>query len=210
VTDTLPLRTRTAELLDTADRGDADPLATLDTLVPIVYDQLRAIAHRQRAHEAEDHTLDTTALVHEAYLRLVDDTRVTRRGRAYFFGAAARAMRQILVDYARRRDALKRGGGMEVVTLEDRHAVVDGFAAELLDLEAGLQRLARLSPRQAQVVEFRYFGGLEVGEVAELLRVSVRTVELDWAMARAWLFRELGGGSNRGPPRSGHQNDGDA
>jgi RNA polymerase sigma-70 factor, ECF subfamily len=210
MTETLPLHTRTAELLDTADRGDADPLATLDALVPIVYEQLRAIAHRQRAREAEDHTLDTTALVNEAYLRLVDDTRVTRRGRAYFFGAAARAMRQILVDYARRRDALKRGGGMEVVTLEDRHAVVDGFAAELLDLEAGLQRLARHSPRQAQVVEFRYFGGLEVGEVAELLRVSVRTVELDWTMARAWLFRELGGGSSRGPPRSGHQSDDDA
>ena len=137
MTEALPLRTRTAELLDTADRGDTDPSATLDTLVPIVYDQLRAIAHRQRAREAEDHTLDTTALVNEAYLRLVDDTRVTRRGRAYFFGAAARAMRQILVDYARRRDALKRGGGMEVVTLEDRHAAVDGFAAELLDSGSG-------------------------------------------------------------------------
>jgi RNA polymerase sigma-70 factor, ECF subfamily len=208
VTEALPLRTRTAELLDTADRGDADSSATLDTLVPIVYEQLRAIAHRQRAREAEDRTLDTTALVNEAYLRLVDDARVTRRGRAYFFGAAARAMRQILVDYARRRDALKRGGGMEVVTLEDRHAAVDGFAAELLDLEAALQRLARHSPRQAQVVEFRYFGGLEVGEVAELLRVSVRTVELDWAMARAGLFRELGGG--HGPPRSGHLDDDDA
>ncbi|MEZ0336571.1 MAG: sigma-70 family RNA polymerase sigma factor [Gemmatimonadales bacterium] len=200
MTEALPLRTRTAELLDTADRGDTDSSATLDTLVPIVYDQLRAIAHRQRAREAAEHTLDTTALVNEAYLRLVDDTRVTRRGRAYFFGAAARAMRQILVDYARRRDALKRGGGMEVVTLEDRHAAVDGFAAELLDLEAGLQRLARHSPRQAQVVELRYFGGLEVGEVAELLRVSVRTVELDWTMARAWLFRELGGGGH-GLPR---------
>jgi RNA polymerase sigma factor (TIGR02999 family) len=208
VTEALPLRTRTAELLDTADRGDADSSATLDTLVPIVYEQLRAIAHRQRAREAGDRTLDTTALVNEAYLRLVDDARVTRRGRAYFFGAAARAMRQILVDYARRRDALKRGGGMEVVTLEDRHAAVDGFAAELLDLEAALQRLARHSPRQAQVVEFRYFGGLEVGEVAEVLRVSVRTVELDWAMARAWLFRELGGG--HGPPRSGHLDDDDA
>jgi RNA polymerase sigma factor (TIGR02999 family) len=207
VTEALPLRTRTAELLDTAARGDADSSATLDTLVPIVYEQLRAIAHRQRAREAGDRTLDTTALVNEAYLRLVDDARVTRRGRAYFFGAAARAMRQILVDYARRRDALKRGGGMEVVTLEDRHAAVDGFAAELLDLEAALQRLARHSPRQAQVVELRYFGGLEVGEVAELLRVSVRTVELDWAMARAWLFRELGGG--HGPPRSGHLDDDD-
>lgn len=208
MTEALPLRTRTAELLDTADRGDADSSATLDTLVPIVYEQLRAIAHRQREREAADRTLDTTALVNEAYLRLVDDARVTRRGRAYFFGAAARAMRQILVDYARRRDALKRGGGMEVVTLEDRHAAVDGFAAELLDLEAALQRLARQSPRQAQVVELRYFGGLEVGEVAELLRVSVRTVELDWAMARAWLFRELGGG--HGPPRSGHLDDDDA
>ena len=209
MTEALPLRTRTAELLDTADRGDADPSTALDALVPIVYQQLRAIAHRQRAREAADHTLDTTALVNEAYLRLVDDTRVTRRGRAYFFGAAARAMRQILVDYARRRDALKRGGGMEVITLEDRHAAVDGFSAELLDLEAALQRLARRSARQAQVVEFRYFGGLEVAEVAELLRVSVRTVELDWAMARAWLFRELGGG-DRGLSRSGDLNDDDA
>lgn len=184
-------RARTAELLDTAAPGDA---RTLDALVPIVYDELRAIAHRQLAGEREDHTLQTTALAHEAYLRLVDDSRVTRRGRAYFFGAVARAMRQILVDHARKKGALKRGGGAEVVTLEDRHAVADGFAAELLDLEEALGRLAGHDPRQARVVELRYFGGLDVGETAEVLGISTRTVELDWAMARAWLFRELGGG----------------
>jgi len=183
-------RTRTADLLDTADAGDE---RALDALVPIVYEELRAIARRQLAGEREGHTLDTSALAHEAYLRLVDDSRVTRRGRAYFFGAVARAMRQILVDHARRRGALKRGGGNELVTLEERHALVDGVTPDLLDLEAALQRLGRQGPRQARVVELRYFGGLDNAEVAEVLGISTRTVELDWAMARAWLYRELGG-----------------
>ncbi|HEX6106615.1 MAG TPA: sigma-70 family RNA polymerase sigma factor [Gemmatimonadales bacterium] len=183
-------RDRTADLLDEVRPGDA---RALDELVPIVYEELRAIARRHLAGERDGHTLDTTALAHEAYLRLVDDSRVTRRGRAYFFGAVARAMRQILVDHARKRGALKRGGGGDAITLEERHAMVDGFAAELLDLEAALARLARHGPRQARVVELRYFGGLDVPEVAEVLGISTRTVELDWAMARAWLFRELGG-----------------
>jgi len=194
MTDLSADRTRTAALLDTVDREDAP---ALDALVPIVYGELRAIAHRQLRDERDGHTLDTTALVHEAYLRLVDDSRVTRRGRAYFFGAAARAMRQILVDHARRKGALKRGGNAQPVTLEDHHGLVDGFAAELLDLEVALQLLAEHGPRQAQVVELRYFGGMDVRDVAEVLGVSTRTVELDWAMARAWLFRELGGGKER-------------
>lgn len=191
MTDPSAAQTLTAELLDTADREDGP---ALDALVPVVYDELRAIAHRQLRDERSGHTLDTTALVHEAYLRLVGDRRVTQRGRAYFFGAAARAMRQILVDYARRKGAQKRGGAAEPVTLEDHHSPVDGFAAELLDLEVALLRLAAHGPRQAQVVELRYFGGMDVHDVAAVLGVSTRTVELDWAMARAWLFRELGGG----------------
>jgi RNA polymerase sigma factor (TIGR02999 family) len=185
----LPVQTRVAGLLETAWRGDA---STVDDLVPLVYDQLRAMAHRQLVAEHRDDILETTALVHEAYLKMAGDTDVGRRGRPYFFAAAARAMRQVLVDHARRRSAAKRGGGTVDVTLDDDLAV-DGYAAELLELDDALHRLNRLSPRQVSVVEQRFFVGLSVAESAEVLGVSPRTVESDWAMARAWLFQELGG-----------------
>lgn len=184
-------RDRTTALLQAADPADA---RTLDRLVPLIYEELRVMAHRQLVGERPGHTLQTTALVHEAYARLVDDTRVTRRGGAYFFAAAARAMRQVLVDAARRRGARKRPGSRRRVTLDEETAAVDPFADELLDLEAALERLEGLEPRQARVVECRFFGGLGVEETAEALDVSPRTVKYDWAMARAWLYTQLRAG----------------
>lgn len=183
-------RARAAELLETAA---PDNPGAVDLLIPLLYDELRALAHRQLGRERSDHTLRTTALVHEAYLKLVDHTRVTRHGRAYFFAAAAHAMRQVLIDRARRRGAVKRGGGAKMVTLGDDAAAVDAYASELLDLDDALQRLAQHSPRQVKVVEYRFFAGMTVDETAAALGVSPRTVEADWAMARAWLFRALGG-----------------
>lgn len=180
------LRAQTTALLTAFDEAD-----TMERLLPMLYDELRQMAHRQLARERRGHTLQTTALVHEAYLRLVDQTRVTERGRAYFFAAAARAMRQVLVDHARRRKSLKRGGGQSPLSLDENQIAVDVFAAELIDLDEGLKRLAALSPRQARVVECRFFGGLSVKETADILEVSYRTVENDWAMARAWLYRYM-------------------
>jgi RNA polymerase sigma factor (TIGR02999 family) len=182
------LRTTTTDLIETAENGEA---AALDQLVPVVYEELRALAHRKLANERRDDSLQTTALVHEAYLKLVDDTRVTQRGRAYFFAAVSRAMRQILVDRARRRLALKRGEGINLVSLDEDHAGVDAYAAELVELDEALRRLSERSPRHARVVELRHFAGLSVEQTAEVLGVSPRTVKSDWAMARAWLFSEL-------------------
>lgn len=181
-------RALTTELLV---HGDPDDPATLDRLLPHVYAELRRMAHRELAGEKAGHTLQTTALVHEAYLKLVDDTRVTSRGRSYFFAAASRAMRQVLVDHARRHGAAKRGGGAVPETLEDHHLKVSAFAAHLIDLDRALDTLAERSARQARVVECRYFGGLTVQETAEALDVSPRTVKYDWSMARAWLYDRL-------------------
>lgn len=183
--------TATTALLQTLDSAEAPPL---ERLLPPIYDELRRMAHHRLALEPRNPTIQTTELVHEAYLRLVDDARVTRRGRAYFFGAAARAMRQVLIDAARRRTAAKRGGGEVPVSLEEQHVAVDAYAAELLDLDRALSDLEGRSPRQARVVECRFFGGLSVEETAAALDVSPRTVKSDWALARAWLFDALRGG----------------
>lgn len=191
------LRATTTDLLETAENGDEN---ALDQLVPRVYDELRALAHSRLANERHQDSLQTTALVHEVYLRLVDDSRVTQRGRAYFFAAVSRAMRQILVDRARRRLAVKRGEGVELVSLDDDQAAVDAYAAELVDLDEALGRLAARSPRHARVVELRYFAGLSVEQAAEVLGVSPRTVKSDWSMARAWLFTELRSGISVTPP----------
>lgn len=165
----------------------------LDRLIPIVYEELRALAHRQLAREGDGHSLRTTALVHEAYLKLAGHERVTARGRAYFFAAAARAMRQVLIDHARRRRAAKRGGGDAAVELrEDMAAAADDYAERLLGLDRALHDLEAQAPRQARVVECRFFGGLSVEETAQALDVSPRTVKYDWAVARAWLFNALG------------------
>lgn len=183
------LRSRTTELLE--HRG-AEQLPPLDELVPLVFAELQAIAHRQLARDPNNVTLQTTALVHEAYLKLVDDTRVTSRGRAYFFAAAARAMRQVLVDASRRRQAAKRGGGVPLTTLADQHSgQVDAYATDLLDLDQALEELGRRNPRQMRVVECRFFGGMSVTETATAIGVSERTVKADWSFARAWLYAVL-------------------
>lgn len=163
----------------------------LDRLMPLVYDDLRHLARRQLAREHGAISLQTTGLVHEAYLKMVDQSRVSARGRAYFFGAAARAMRQVLVDAARRRNRLKRGAGQRSVTLEEALVASDCFAIEILELEDALQRLTKEYPRPARVVELRFFGGLSVEETAAVLAVSPRTVKGDWALARAWLFEAM-------------------
>jgi RNA polymerase sigma-70 factor, ECF subfamily len=161
-----------------------------DRLLPLVYDELREMAHRQLARERH-RTLNTTGLLHEAYLKLVDQSQVPVKSRAYFFGAAARAMRQVLVDAARRRGRQKRGAGQAAASLDGVEVAVDDFAAELRDVDEALARLAELYPRQAQVVECRFFGGLSVEETAEALGLAERTVKRDWSLARAWLYREL-------------------
>ena len=161
-------------------------------LYALIYADLRGLAHAQLRREREGHTLGTTGLVHETYLRLVDQTRVEWRDRAHFFGAAALAMRRILVDYARRHLAARRGGKAEHVALtEDAPAAERGEA--LLALDEALERLTALDRRLGEVVVCRYFGGLTACETAEALGVTERTVERDWAKARGWLYQELNG-----------------
>lgn len=194
------LRESTTELLSA---GDATATSTLDGLVPVLYEELRDLAHRKLAAEHGNPTVDTTALVHEAYLRLVDGDQVGKRGRAYFFGAASRAMRRVLIDRARRRKALKRGGGRERVSLSRVDPELDEFATELIDLDAALDELETLEPRQARVVECRFFAGMTVADTAAALDVSPRTVKYDWAMARAWLHRRLTENGDDGSPSNG-------
>lgn len=169
-------------------RGDAN---AVDALMPVVYEELRGIARRQLRHERPGHTLSTTALVHEAYVRLVDQTRVEWQDRAHFFAVAARAMRRILVDHARRRTAQKRGGNQQPIPLDEAQLAMDAQADLLLSLDEALDRLAAFSERLAQVVELRFFGGMTEEETAEALGLSARTVRRDWVKAKAWLFKEL-------------------
>jgi RNA polymerase sigma factor (TIGR02999 family) len=162
----------------------------LNDLFPLVYEELRAIA-RRRMPVGGEQTLGTTALVHEAYLKLFDHTRLTVNDRSHFYALAARAMRQILIDHARRRGAAKRGGDLRRLDLDDATIAVEDRAGELLALDEALQRLARLDERMGQVVELRFFGGLSVDETAEVLGVDPRTVKRDWRKARAVLYQEL-------------------
>ena len=171
--------------------GDA---AAAERLVPAVYAELRRQAARAMRREGSENTLQTTALVHEAYLRLVDQRRVVWRSRAHFFGVAAQLMRRILVDHARGRHAAKRGGGLQQLALVDADAAIPASAevgVEVIALHEALERLAVLDPAQARLVELRYFGGLSIEETAEALDVSPATVKREWAIARAWLRREL-------------------
>lgn len=165
--------------------------AVVDALIPLVYNELRRIADRQMARERPDHTLSATALVHEAYLKLVDQREVDWQNRAHFFAIAAGSMRRILINYAQRRMAEKRGGGAGFVTFNDEIMGTDARAEELIALDGALERLKDMGRRQADVVEYRFFGGLTHEEIAEVLGVSVPTVQRDWRMARAWLSREL-------------------
>ncbi len=170
--------------------GDGDQTA-LDRLMPLVYEELRRMARRYMDRQQAGHTLQTTALIHEAYLRLVDQQEVQWQNRAHFFGVAARAMRSILVDYARTRQAVKRGGEVHLVSLDEAAVVSTERTADLVALDDALESLAAFDRRKCQVVEIRYFGGLTVEETAEVLKVSPETVARDWRLARTWLLREL-------------------
>lgn len=167
--------------------------AALEALMPLVYDELHKVAARHLRGQRPDHTLQTTALVNEAYLRLIDASQVQWQNRAHFFAVAAHLMRRILVDFARTRNYQKRGGGAQPVALDDAVIVAPERSADLLALDEALTRLQKLDERQARVVELRYFGGLSEEETAEALKVSVRTVRRDWNFARVWLHRELTG-----------------
>ena len=179
------------ELLARSRDGNA---TALDQLIPLVYGELRAIAHRQLQLERGSHTLSTTALVNEAYLRLIDQQRVQWRDRTHFFGVAAHLVRRVLVDYARRRGAKKRDGARDAIPLDDALVAVDEQGDMLVALDEALERLATLDPRLARVVELRFFAGLTEGETAEVLELSPRTVRYDWVKAKGWLYRELANG----------------
>ncbi len=171
--------------------------AALDRLTPIVYDELRRLARRYMRGERTGHSLQTTALVNEAYMRLVDYKSMQWQNRAHFFAVSAQLMRRILVEHARRHN-LKRGGGVQHVSFEDAAEVSGDRAADLGALDDALDALARIDPRKVQVVEMRFFGGLSVEETAEVLKVSPVTVMRDWSTAKAWLYRELAGETNDG------------
>lgn len=160
-------------------------------LIPLVYDELRRLAHAHMRRERPEHTLQATALVHEAYLKLVDAPAIDWRGRAHFFAVAAQSMRRILVDYARAQRADKRGGPEHKLSLEEALVLTDAKREELLALDGALVKLAARDPRLAQVVEMRFFGGLSTEETAAVLGVSPRTVKRDWTVARAWLYEEI-------------------
>ncbi len=181
-------------LLRAWGNGDED---ARERLIPIVYGELRRLARHYLRGERPGHSVQTTALVNEAYIRLVDYKRIQWQDRAHFFAVSAQLMRRILVDHARRRNQ-KRGAGLLHVSLEEA-AVLAGFEdVNLIALDAAMNDLARLDPRKAQVVEMRFFGGLSVEEAAAALKVSPVTVKRDWRLARAWLYRELTGGTTNG------------
>jgi RNA polymerase sigma factor (TIGR02999 family) len=184
------------EALNGLARGDE---AALDLLVPVVYREMKRLAASHLRNERPGHTLQPTALAHEAYLRLVGRENIQWQNRAHFLGVTARVMRDILVDHARRRKAQKRGGGNPLTVFDEALAVAGDRPIAFDDLDQALVDLARLSERQARVVELRYFGGLTIEETGEVLGVSVVTVKRDWATARAWLYRELSGSTAGGP-----------
>jgi RNA polymerase sigma factor (TIGR02999 family) len=170
--------------------------AALDKLMPMVYDELRKAAKRYLRREAAGHTLQTAALVNEVYLRLIDAKNVRWQDRAHFFAISARLMRRVLVEFARRRRQLKRGGEVHQVSIEEALAFGPDQGADVVALDDALTALARLNLRQSRVVELRFFGGLSEDEIAEALKVSPRTVRNDWRLARAWLYRELNKGKD--------------
>jgi len=178
-----PDRARITNLVNTTP----DRAAVAGELLPLVYDTLRDLAARHLRRERPDHLLQPTALVHEVFMRLVDQTRVSWQGRTHFLAVAAQAMRRVLIDHARGRKRLRRGGGRPVVALDDEHAVPAVSEDDVLVIHDALDELARLDPRQAQVVELRFFAGMTVEEVAAELGLSKRTVEDDWTHAKAWL-----------------------
>lgn len=172
------------------DWGNGDK-AALDRVVPIIYQELRQIAHRQMRRERAGNTLQTTALVNEAYLRLIDYERVRPRDRAHFLAIAAQAMRRILIERARSRRANKHGSGGQKISLDDAEQISDQRANDFVALDEALTNLAAIDSRKSQVVELKYFGGLTIEEIAEVLSVSTPTVERDWRTAKTWLHREI-------------------
>jgi RNA polymerase sigma factor (TIGR02999 family) len=169
--------------------------AALDALMPLVYDELRRRARTYLSHEKPGHTLSSTALVHEAYLRLVTQSEVTWQNRVHFFAVAARMMRRILVDHARRNSYAKRGGGAVTLLLDEAVVPAHDRELNLVALDDALSALAKLDERQSRMVELRFFGGLSIEETSEVLGVSAPTVKREWASARAWLYREISGGA---------------
>ena len=188
MTTPAPLQQQVTQLL--CDWRGGDPSA-LEKLIPLVQPELQRLAHQYMSRERSGHTLQTTALIDDAYLQLADNTHPQWQNRAHFFAAAAQLMRRIMVDHARQRQALKRGGGAIKVTLDEAAAVTQTRAAELLALDEALEKLATFDHRKAQVVELRYFGGLTMEEIAEVLKIHVNTVTRDWTAARAWLLAAL-------------------
>ncbi|PYQ62432.1 MAG: RNA polymerase subunit sigma-70 [Acidobacteria bacterium] len=173
-------------------QGDA---GALDRLVPLVYDELRRVARRHLRRERPGHSLQATALVHEVYLRLVDVDRMTLKSRTHFFAVAARLMRQILVDHARRKRAGKRGGGVTMMSLDEVSPAAQTSNVDVLALDQALDALSSFDPQQCRVVELRFFAGLNIDEAAEALGISTATVEREWAMAKAWLYQRLSVGA---------------
>ncbi|MBT8398998.1 MAG: sigma-70 family RNA polymerase sigma factor [Rhodothermia bacterium] len=172
-------------------RARKDAGTAVDDVVPIIYSELKRIAHRQLKRERSGHTLNTTALVHEAYLRLAGADELAWEDQVHFRAIAAQAMRRILVDYARRRNALRRGGDQERIDLDASEIAADGQTGMMLSLDSALSRLEKGSQRLCRVVEYRFFGGLSEEEIAAALQISIRTVRRDWVRARAWLYKEL-------------------
>jgi RNA polymerase sigma factor (TIGR02999 family) len=176
------------QLLSDWSRGDR---AALEKLTQLVYEELRRLAHRYMEGQRPNHTLQTTALVNEAYLRLADQRKPNFTNRSHFFAVAAKAMRQILVDYARAQQRQKRGAGAAKVELDEAALIAPEQTGAILDLNDALERLATLDSRAARAVELRYFGGLKQDEIAEVLKISIVTVRRDWVFAKAWLYSEL-------------------
>jgi RNA polymerase sigma factor (TIGR02999 family) len=176
------------QLLGEWSNGDE---GALGKLFPLVHPELHRLAHHYMSRERVGHTLQTTAVLNEAYLRLVDNTKPLWQGRTHFIAAAAQMMRRIMVDHARKNQSLKRGGGALKVTLDEGALVTETRSQELLHLDEALERLAAQDPQKGHIVELRYFGGLSVAETAEFLKLSQRTVEREWTAAKAWLYREL-------------------
>lgn len=178
------------QLLQSWSQGDH---SAIDKLMPLVYEELHRLARRYMSDERPSHTLQTTALVNEAYLRLVDSSQAGWQDRSHFFGACAQVMRHILVDWARSRKALKRGSDAPPLQLEEALAVIDGPGTDLVAIDDALAALSAVDARKGRVVELRFFGGLSVKESAEVLEVSEETVQRDWRLAKSWLHRELSG-----------------
>jgi RNA polymerase sigma factor (TIGR02999 family) len=182
--------TNVTQLLISWSRGDRN---ALDEMLPLVYNELKRIAANYLSHERRDHTLQTTALVHEAYVRLVDQQNVDWKNRAQFLGVAAEMMRRILLNHARDRNAAKRGGGAQRVSLSLAPGTFDQPDVDLIALDDALNDLQKLDPRKSRIVELRFFGGMTGEEIAEVMQISTATIDREWTLARAWLYRAIAG-----------------